>query len=157
MPGNMVYPAARRPAARRDGDMIPRGLLWAMLALALASLAIVTFAVVTDRPHVGQPKPAAILAQKTVILEGHGAKAVTVRDETGNVLVDLSHGGFVAVIQNGLQRARHVRGVDQSLPVRLVEYANGRLAIEDPASGWTAELGVFGDDNRAAFERLMQN
>ena len=69
--------------------------------------------------------------------------------------MDLPHGGFITVIQNGLERAREVAGVDQSRPVRIVEYANGRLTVQDDLTGWSAELGAFGSDNRAAFERLM--
>ena len=146
-----------RPAERDAKEIIPRGLLLGMAALALASLAIATFGVLTGQPHTGVPGAAGIVAERAIILEGHGAKAVTVRDDRGGVLYDLDHGGFVAVIQNGLQRARLVAGVDQALPVRLVRFANGRLTIIDPATGWSAELHAFGDDNRAAFERLMTN
>lgn len=138
-----------------DKDMIPKPLLRAMLALVLASLAIVTFSVVTGRAHVGVPKTAAISAERSVILQGGGAQAVRVLDPAGNVLMDLPHGGFITVVQNGLERARQTAGVDQSLPVRIVEYANGRLAVIDDKTGWSAELGAFGSDNRAAFERLM--
>lgn len=142
---------------RDTRDKIPRGLLFAMFALAIASLAIVTFGVLTNRPHEGVPTPAAVLDEREILLVGRGAKAVAVYDRNGGLLADLDHGGFVAVIQNGLQRARVVARADQSLPVRLVRFANGRLTIIDPATGWTAELGAFGDDNRAAFERLMSH
>ncbi len=140
---------------KAEGDMIPKGLLFAMLALALASVAIVSYGVWTGRPHAGQPVAAAITVERTVILEGHGAKAVTVRSADGSLLLDLAHGGFVTVIQNSLERVRLVHGIDKTLPVRLVQYANGRLTIIDPETGWSAELGAFGSDNRAAFERLM--
>jgi putative photosynthetic complex assembly protein len=141
--------------SRSEGDMIPKGLLIAMAALALSSLAIVSFAVLTGRAPTGQPVEAAILEERLIVLEGHGAKAVTVRDISGRLLVDLDHGGFVTVIQNGLERARTVQRVAQDKPVRLIAYANGRLTILDPETGWSAELGAFGSDNRAAFERLM--
>jgi putative photosynthetic complex assembly protein len=139
----------------REGDYIPTGLLLAMAALALSALAIVSYAVWTDRAPVGQPVAAEILSERQVILEGHGAKAVTVKAPDGSVLADLDHGGFVAVVQNGLERARLVKGVDQTRPVRLTAYANGRLTILDPETGWSVELGAFGSDNKAAFERLM--
>lgn len=138
-----------------DKEMIPKPLLLAMLALVLASLALVSFSVATGRPHVGVPKVAAIEAERTVILKGGGAQAVTVLAEDGQVLLDLPHGGFITVIQNGLERARLTAGVDKMLPVRIVEYANGRLTVLDDYTGWSAELGAFGSDNRAAFERLM--
>lgn len=144
------------PSKPRAPEMIPRPLLLAMLALVLATLALTSFAALTGRPPAGQPIDAAILQQRSIILQGGGAQAVTVLDADGQLLMDLPHGGFITVIQNGLMRARTVARIDQSLPVRLVEYANGRLTIIDDATGWRAELGAFGSDNRAAFTRLMQ-
>jgi putative photosynthetic complex assembly protein len=135
--------------------MIPAGLLRIIAILLILSVSIVSYAVLTGREHVGQPKAAAVIEERQIILVGMDAQAVKVLNTDGTVLADLAHGGFVTVIQNGLQRARKLRGVDPLKPVRLVRYANGRLSIEDPETGWTAELHAFGDDNRAAFERLM--
>ena len=142
-------------SAKAERDMIPKPLLLAMLGLVVASLVIVGSAAISGRAHVGVPKAAIILAERSVILQGGGAQAVTVLDPSGAVMMDLPHGGFITVIQNGLERARTTAGLDQSLPVRIIKYDNGRLAVLDDASGWSAELGAFGSDNRAAFERLM--
>lgn len=142
-----------RPSA--DKDMIPKPLLVAMAVLVLASLAVVGFASLTGRAPVGVPETAAIVAERSIVLQGGGAQAVTVLDGDGTLLMDLPHGGFVTVIQNGLERARLTAGVDKHLPVRVVEYANGRLAVLDDHTGWSVELGAFGSDNKAAFERLM--
>ena len=142
-----------RPSA--DKDMIPKPLLLAILALVLATLAVVSFSALTGRDHVGVPKTAAIVAERSIILQGGGAQAVTVLATDGTVLMDLPHGGFITVIQNAMERARLTAGVDKMLPLRIVEYANGRLTAVDDHTGWSAELGAFGSDNRAAFERLM--
>lgn len=139
----------------RDKEMVPRTLLWAMFGLAMASLAITTFAVVTGRERVAQPAPAEVLRELWIVLEGHDAKAVTVRHTDGSVMLDLPHGGFVTVIQNGLATERRKHGLDPLAPVRVVEYANGRLAAEDPLTGWSIELYAFGAENKAAFERLL--
>ena len=147
--------AQAKPNYAPERDMIPKPLLVAILALVVTSLAIVGAAAVTGRAHVGVPKAATILAERSVILQGGGAQAVTVLAADGSVMMDLPHGGFITVIQNGLERARTNAGLDQSLPVRIIKYDNGRLAVLDDASGWSAELGAFGSDNRAAFERLM--
>lgn len=149
----MAMQAQTRPPAERE--MIPKPLLVGMLLLVLSSLAVVSFSVLTGRNHVGVPAPAAILAERTVILQGGGAQAVTVLTTDGKVLMNLPHGGFITVIQNGMERARLTAGVDKLLPLRIVEYANGRLTALDDYTGWSAELGAFGSDNRAAFERLM--
>jgi putative photosynthetic complex assembly protein len=108
----------------------------------------------TDRPREGVPPPAAVVSQRAVILDGHDAKAVTVLATDGSVLLDLPHGGFVTVIQNALATMRKRHGVDPLLPVNLVKYENGRFTVEDPETGWSAELYAFGGDNKAAFERL---
>jgi putative photosynthetic complex assembly protein len=139
----------------REKDMVPRALLWAMFALAMSALAITAFAVLTGRPPEAQPQAAEVLRERWIVLEGHGAKAVTVREVDGSVLLDMAHGGFVTVIQNGLQTERKKHGVDPLNPVRIVEYQNGRLAVEDPDTGWSVELYAFGSDNKAAFERLL--
>ncbi len=149
----MVTQAQTRPSAERE--MIPKPLLVGMLLLVLASLAVVSFSVLTGRNHVGVPASAAILAERSVILQGGGAQSVTVLTTDGKVLMNLPHGGFITVIQNGMERARLTAGVDKLLPLRIVEYANGRLTALDDYTGWSAELGAFGSDNRAAFERLM--
>lgn len=138
-----------------SNDMIPRPVVMAMIGLALTSLVLVAWARVTDRPLAAMPPAAEVVRERTIILVGGGAQAVTVLDADGALLADMDHGGFVTVIQNGLQRNRLVHGVDAELPVRVVEYANGRLTVHDDITGWRVELGNFGADNRAAFERLM--
>jgi putative photosynthetic complex assembly protein len=140
----------------RDKEMIPKGLLRAMLGLVLLSLAFTTYAVVTHRPLVGVPAPGQIVGTRAIILDGHDAQAVTVRSPEGAVLADLPHGGFVTVIQNALATERHRHGIDPLLPVNIVKYDNGRFTVEDPATGWSAELYAFGGDNKAAWERLYQ-
>ncbi|MDO9527485.1 MAG: photosynthetic complex assembly protein PuhC [Gemmobacter sp.] len=149
----MSMQAQTRPSD--DKDMIPKPLLLAMLTLVLASLGVVSFSVLTGRDQVGVPKSAEIVAERSIILQGGGAQAVTVRAIDGTLLMDLPHGGFVTVIQNGMERARLTAGVNKFLPLRIVEYSNGRLTALDDHTGWSVELGAFGSDNRAAFERLM--
>ena len=146
----------RAPKLRSETpDMIPKALLRGMLALVLATLVVVTFSVVTGRDHVGVPKPSAVVLEREIILKGQSAQAVTVLNVDGTVMLDLPHGGFVTVIQSGLATERRKHAVDPLLPVRLVQYENGRLTVEDDHTGWSAELYAFGTDNKAAFERLL--
>jgi putative photosynthetic complex assembly protein len=146
----------RQPALRsQNPDFVPTALLRAMALLALTSLVVVTAAVVSGRPPVAQPEASAVVREKWIVMEGLSAQAVIVRNTDGTVLLDLPHGGFVTVIQSGIHTERRKQGVDQTKPVRIVEYANGRLVAEDPETGWSAELYAFGGDNKAAFERLL--
>jgi len=139
-----------------EREMIPRALLWGMLALAMSTLMLVTISVVTDRPHVGVPPAASVVREANFILEGLSAQAVIVKDVQGNVLLDMPHGGFVTVIQSGMARARLVAQTEGNPPMRVVEYSNGRLVAEDPATGWSAELYAFGGDNEESFRRLLE-
>jgi hypothetical protein len=45
--------------------------------------------------------------------------------------------------------------VPLQLPVRLVAFEDGRLALFDDATEWRAELIGFGRDNYAVFARLL--
>lgn len=141
----------------RDKDLVPRVLLLGMLGLALSALAITSFASLTGRPPVAQPQGGEIKREMWIVLEGHGAKAVTVRKLDGTVLLDLPHGGFVTVVQNALETERKKHHVDRLEPLRIVEYTSGRLAAEDPKTGWSVELYAFGGENKAAFERLLDH
>ena len=136
-------------------DMIPIGLVRAMFALALASLALVTFAVLTDRERVAIPPDAPVVQSWSISLVGHDAQAVSVYDAEGNLLADMPHGGFVTVIENGLMTMRRRHGIDPTLPLNIVQFENGRLAAIDPLTEYRVELTQFGQDNLAAFQRLL--
>lgn len=151
----MSYMKALADRPSREREMIPRTLLWAMFGLAVSALAITTFAVVTKRPHVGTPTAGKVVAERQLILEGRSAQAVTVYAADGTLIADMDHGGFVTVIQNAIQRARTVARVEGNPPIHIVQYDNGRLVAEDPASGASIELYAFGNDNKAAVERLL--
>jgi len=139
-----------------ERDMIPPGLLRGMVALVIVTIALVSYASFTDRPLEGVPAASTqVLRERFLILEGLSAQAVTVKTPDGKVLVDLPHGGFVTVIQSGMATERRKHGITANTPVRLVEYGNNRLVLEDPATGWSAELYAFGSENKAAFLRLF--
>jgi putative photosynthetic complex assembly protein len=139
-----------------ERDMIPAGLLRGMLALVIVTIALVSYASFTNRPLEGVPAVSTeVLRERLLILDGHTAQAVTVKTPDGQVLIDLPHGGFVTVIQSGMATERRKHGITANTPVRLVEYANKRLVLEDPATGWSAELYAFGSENKAAFLRLF--
>lgn len=150
----MTYlPQATKAAPPRE--TIPVALLRGMLALVLATVAVVSFAVLTGREPTGQPQVAEVLSERSLILDGHSAQAITVYDADGTLLADLPHGGFITVIQSGVETIRRRHRMDPLLPVTIRQYANGRLAVEDPETGWSVELYAFGDDNKAAFEQLL--
>lgn len=143
---------------KRDREMIPRTLLRAMLALVLVVLGIVTWARLTDRPLTAlPPADVPVAAERPIILEGSMSGAARVFDLNGVLIADLDEtkGGFVAGIWRVLVRERAKHGLPAALPVRLVLFADGRLGLRDDFTGWRAELVGFGQDNYAAFRRLL--
>jgi putative photosynthetic complex assembly protein len=139
----------------QDRELIPRVLLRAMFGLVMAALALVTFAVATDRPKVGVPHDAPVIDTRSFLLDGDGVRWVRLSDPSGEVLLDLENGGFVAVVQNGLKRVRTLRGLPVEAEVQLTMFENGRMQMLDVETGWSVEIGSFGPQNRAVFERLF--
>ena len=82
MSATMKALAERRSPER---EMIPRTLLWAMLALALSALVITSFAVLTDRPEripVESPDRA-LTACEEPFVDGNVVPIVLRADPTG--------------------------------------------------------------------------
>ena len=54
-----------------------------------------------------------------------------------------------------LARERMLAKIDGNPPVRIVQFADGRLGLRDELTGWRVELMGFGDTNRDAFLALL--
>ena len=147
------YDAEKRAQPRRDREFIPTRLVLAMFGLAGIALLLVSFAVLTDRPTTGQPKEAPVWKAQTMTIEGAG-NHVTIVEDTGRVLLD-GPGGFISVVLDGLERARLVARVEGNPPVTITQYENGRVSLEDPASGWQVELSSFGPGNVGTFLKML--
>lgn len=152
----LYFDAEQREMIQRDREMIPRKLVIAVAALALSALAIVSYSVIRGIPPAGQPRAAEILASRTVVLESDGV-ALHVTDTDGTVITDRENGAFVSVVIQGLQRARKVARVTGNPPVTISRLANGRLVLDDPASGWSVELTSFGVGNAAYWTWILPN
>lgn len=151
----LYYEAEAREMARRDKEMIPKQLVIAMFSLALVALSLTSYSVLTDRPHVGQPKAAPVIAEREMILAGDGQGA-TVTTPGGEILMDTTEGGFVAAVRQALDRQRVTSGIVGNPAVTVTAMEGGRITIYDPATGWRAELASFGMDNRAAWLPLLE-
>lgn len=141
-----------------DKELIPRRLLIATVALVLSTLALVTVAKVFDAPIAATPDMAApVDRERLIILDGKMNGSATVLDVNGAVIAQFppDKGGFIAGVKRALDQVRGQAGVGASLPVRLIRFENGRLALVDDHTGWRAELIGFGADNHAAFARLL--
>ena len=152
----LYFDAEAREMIKRDKEMIPTRLVYAMFGLALAALVLTSAAVISGRPLSGVPPQEPEVATHHVILAGEGNAALVTTD-TGQVLLDSEHGAFVTVIRSGLETARRKHRVTGNPPVTITEFESGRMALLDPATGWRVELSSFGQGNLAHFRRLFSN
>lgn len=138
-------------------ELVPRILVRGLLGLVLACLAMVTVFVISDQPKESTPPQSAIAVQKVLYLEGAMSGAARVLAQDGTLIADLSpeEGGFVSGMWRVLQRERTKARVALDGPVTLTAFENGRVAILDPSTGWGADLMGFGQDNAAAFAKLL--
>jgi putative photosynthetic complex assembly protein len=85
-----------------------------------------------------------------------GAVVIT-EAETGRVVDVASPGtnGFLRSTMRGLARDRKRQDLGTEAPFRLTRWADGRLSLQDEATGRSIDLGAFGPTNAAVFAHLM--
>ncbi len=137
---------------------IPDALLKAVVAMVLLSLAFVTFARVTGMEPAAIPPPSDVVTERLLRIESTMDGGATIWLEDGTQIADLdaNEGGFVAGVHRSVARERMLSKIEGNPPVRLVRFADGRLTLDDPATGWRVELIGFGATNRDAFAGLLE-
>lgn len=140
-----------------DREKIPRLLLRAMALMVIVVLMLVTYARVTDRPLEAKPANGPIAAERVLHIIASDGGGAQVLDANGSVVANMADGkgGFVAGAWRAISYQRSLHGLDPNLPVRLVRFEDGRLALFDDHTGWRMEIMGFGRDNTAAFARLL--
>lgn len=140
-----------------EPELIPPFVARSLMGVLVLCLALVAFARLTDRPLEGTPPVSDVVAERPIVLFPQLDGSVRVFDDTGTALADLSpdDGGFISGVARVLVRERQKYGLANELPVSLARFENGRLAIRDPATGWSADLMGFGRDNARAFAKLL--
>jgi putative photosynthetic complex assembly protein len=81
--------------------------------------------------------------------------SIIVSDGTHDVVLEPGADGFVRGVMRAMARHRRVAGVEAPPTFRLAQWPDGRLSLQDLATGRTIELSGFGADNRKAFARLL--
>lgn len=86
-----------------------------------------------------------------------GAVAVFAAAEERPVVAVIAPGtnGFLRGVLRGLARDRRLEGIGPDLPFRLSRHGDGRLSLEDTATGRDIELDAFGPTNVQAFAALL--
>lgn len=141
----------------RHGEF-PRGAVWAAACLLALSMTGVLFSRVTGAGATRLPAvPAAEI--RTLVFSDRADGAIVVRPVDGlgaEVIVAPGGDGFVRGVLRGLARERKRRASSPLAPFELIRYADGRLAVDDPQTGRSVDLGAFGATNYGAFRRLFE-
>jgi len=141
----------------RDRDMVPAVLVKSMFGLMFAAVAVVGFAAITDRPVSSVAPQTEITNEIAITLNGNRSDGVQVLDANGTVLAHSTDelSGFIDVVWNAVTRERIVQDVASDAPLRLVRRVDGTVAVLDDTTGWKIELIGYGQDNVAAFAKLI--
>lgn len=103
------------------------------------------------------PPPSAPVAARELRFVDRPDGGIAVLDAAG-AAVDVAEpgtNGFLRGALRGLARERKRRDVGPEAPFRLTAWADGRLTLDDMATGGRLELEAFGPTNAAVFARLL--
>lgn len=107
---------------------------------------------------VGGPTPAPsapLLAERTLSFVDRGDKAVEAFENGRSVAVFEGEQGFLRGILRGMNRTRRGRDIPRDAPFHLAAYTDGRLTLDDPATGVRLDLAAFGHTNEEVFAALL--
>ncbi|GJD80513.1 photosynthetic complex assembly protein PuhC [Methylobacterium gregans] len=126
-----------------------------LLAFALLAVLAGRGPPVAAPPEVETP-PAAALAFRA---EDRADGSIALREAgSARVVATIRPGedGFIRGTLRGLAQARQREGLGPQEPFRLVRYPDGRLVLDDAATGRHVALQAFGPTNAAAFGRILE-
>ena len=128
--------------------------------IGFALLAAVAGTVVgpSGRDPVSQP-----ISERLLRFEDRADGAVLVFDATANPTdinatpIDVATGqnGFLRGVLRGFARTRRADAIGDAAPFRLTAWADGRLTLQDPATGRHTDLEAFGESNVAVFAAFL--
>ena len=139
-------------------DAVPRGMLAALGALLAVALIGVAFVRMTGI-GVAHVADAPAVSVREFRFEDRPDGGIVVLDAgSGRVVHQVAPetNGFLRGTMRGLARERHRRGIGPEIPFRMTGRADGKLTLEDPATGRRVDLGSFGPSNAAVFAGLMR-
>lgn len=149
--------AAHAPS--HDAVDVPRGALLGVAGLLATTLVAVALVRLTQAPPDSR-SAAPVVAQRVLQFDDLPDGAVAVRDvhaAPGQRLstVAAGEGGFLRGALRALVRERRAAGLGAEQPFVLMAHADGRLTLQDPATGRHLALEAFGPEQAARFARWL--
>jgi putative photosynthetic complex assembly protein len=135
----------------------PRSLL--LGAAALIGLALIGIVAVRAMGlGTGSPPPGPAVMSRDLFFVDRADGGVDVLDGEATAVARLAPGtnGFLRATLRGLVRERRRNGLGAESPFRLTAHADGRLTLQDAATGRLVDLEAFGATNAGAFAALLR-
>ncbi len=98
-----------------------------------------------------------VTAERNLVFEDRDDGAVVVTAAGDHRMVEVFQGvnGFLRGTLRGFARVRRSDHVGPAAPFRLARWSDGRLTLDDLATGRHVELLAFGPSNAGVFARLL--
>ena len=134
----------------------PRAPLIGLFAIVGLSLAAAVAGRMTHTSAVEPPTGALVAARDLRFADGaDGSVVITDARDGSPVDVLTGENGFIRGTLRGLARTRRSEGIGSEDPFHLASWSDGRLTLDDPATGRHLELEAFGSLNTEVFGRLL--
>jgi len=140
------------------GPAFPRHMVFGAAIVVAATLGLVALGV--ERPLDPARAGVPALEARDLRFADRGDGAVVVSDARSGAAIRVlssGEGGFVRGAMRGLARDRRLAGEGAAAPFRLTRWADGRLTLEDMATGRMIEMTAFGQTNTEAFMRFLSS
>ncbi len=135
--------------------VFPRAPLLGIFAAVGLSLVVAATGRIT---HIGavQETGSLVAARDLNFADGaDGSVVVTDARDGSPVAVFTGENGFLRGTMRGMARTRKSEGIGPQDPFRLSAWSDGRLTLDDPATGRHIELQAFGSSNTEVFAHLL--
>ena len=141
--------------------LLPGGVpvSWVVLGIPAVAIVLVALLVLGKAPAGKSIAPSTRVATAALVFADRSDGSVEVRRQSDQAVVARlapATNAFVRVMLAGLVRERRREGQgDPARPFTVTRWSDGRLTLDDTATGRLIELASFGPDNRRAFESLL--
>jgi len=138
-------------------DPFPRRPLIAAGLLIGFSLVLATTARLTGLGRTSLPEAGVVTIRDLRFLDWSDGSVAVLDPTDDREVARLPAGtnGFLRGVLRGLARERKLAGLDDRPPFRLIRWTDGRLSLDDPATGRRVDLGAFGVANARVFADLL--
>ncbi|WP_291295299.1 photosynthetic complex assembly protein PuhC [Elioraea sp.] len=146
---------------RAEGATQRRGFIRSPVTFAVAAMALVVGGVAIAQSFGVDPlRPSGTPAvTRDLHFEDTPHGAIRISDaRTGQTVTDLAPGagGFVRATLRGFARERRAADAPgPESPFRLTAWSDGRLTLEDPATGRFVDIGAFGPSQVESFTTIL--